>query len=129
MKFILFVGLILSIVACGGNSEGEVGQYTTIELDEEFDAGTVAKGEIIKADIRIKNVGDYPLVIANVKGSCSCTVTDYEQDPIAPGASTVIKAEVNTDNINKGIISKSVSITANTRPSTTNVVIKARVID
>lgn len=129
MKFILFVGLILSIVACGGNSEGEVGQYTTIELDEEFDAGTVAKGEIIKADIRIKNTGDYPLVIANVKGSCSCTVTDYEQDPIAPGASTVIMAEVNTDNINKGIISKSVSITANTRPSTTNVVIKARVID
>ena len=124
---LFILGIIL--IACSEQNEATIGQYTTIEVDSVFDAGTVAKGEIIKANIKVKNTGDYPLVIANVKGACSCTVTEYEEDPIPPGESIFIKAEVDTDKTGKGLINKSVSIMANTRPSLTKVIIKSKVID
>ena len=128
MRYLILVTVAMMLFSCGGENEATIGQYTSIEVDPLFDAGTVAKGEIVKAEILVKNTGTYPLVIAEVKGACSCTVSSYEKDPIAPGESTVITAEVDTDKTGKGIISKPVTITANTRPSTTTVSIKAKVI-
>jgi hypothetical protein len=132
MKGIVFYGITaLAIIfsSCTGESEATVGQYTEVEFDEVFDAGTVAKGEIVRAKIAIKNVGNYPLVIANVKPACSCTVPSYDTDPVPPGETAYIHAEVDTDKTGKGIINKPITITANTRPSTTKVTIKATVID
>jgi hypothetical protein len=129
MKWFVVVLSVLVMAACNNEDEAVIGQYTTVEYDEVFDAGTVAKGEVVKAKIAIKNTGKYPLVIADVKGACSCTVSSFERDPIAPGELTYINAEINTDNTGKGTISKSVTMTANTRPSSTKVVIKAKVID
>ncbi|MCC5924700.1 MAG: DUF1573 domain-containing protein [Crocinitomicaceae bacterium] len=128
-NFSLFFLLTLLFVGCGQQDDAVIGQYTTIDVEAVYDAGTVAKGEIIKADIRIKNTGTYPLVIAEVKGACSCTVSEYEKDPIAPGKETFIKAEIDTDKTGTGMISKSVTISANTKPTTTRVVIEARVLD
>jgi hypothetical protein len=131
-KFLLGSFLVVGLVvftACSGDTEATVGQYTSVEYEAIYDAGTVAKGEIVKAKIGIKNVGDYPLVIANVKPACSCTVPSYDTDPVAPGETAYINAEVDTDKTGKGIINKPITITANTRPSTTKVTIKATVID
>lgn len=120
---------VLVLTACSGQSEATVGQYTAVEYEAVYEAGTVAKGEIVRAKIALKNVGDYPLVIANVKPACSCTVPSYDTDPVAPGETAYINAEVDTDKTGKGIINKPITITANTRPSTTKVTIKATVID
>lgn len=132
MKHILSLA-ILSILlwSCGGNekSEMEVGQFTTIEVQDVFDAGSVAKGATIHAEFKVKNTGEYPLYIANIQPACSCTVSEYDKDPIAPGATTIIKAEVNTDKTGSGMINKPINITANTQPSETSVTIKAKVID
>lgn len=125
---VITVGLFM-FVACTGSSDATIGQYTTIEVDEVVDAGTVAKGELVKLDVKITNTGNYPLVIADVKGACSCTVTAYSEDPILPGKSSVIAAEIDTDQTGKGVVEKAISIVANTRPSTTKVILKARVID
>jgi hypothetical protein len=125
---VLFLGALF-IFGCGEQDEAVIGQFTTIELEPVYDAGTVAKGEIIKANIKIKNTGSYPLVIAEVKGACSCTVSEYEKDPIAPGKETIIKADIDTDKTGSGMITKSVTISANTKPATTRVVIEARVLD
>jgi hypothetical protein len=96
-------------------------------VDPVFDAGEVVKGELISASFKVENTGDYPLVIAEVKGSCSCTVASKPEDPIAPGHSGIIKAEVDTERTSTGIITKSVRIVANTEPSVTEVAIKAMV--
>lgn len=129
MRLILFIGVIGLLFSCTGESETAIGQYTTIEFDEVYDAGTVAKGEIVKARIEIKNTGDYPLVIAGVRAACSCTVSEYEEDPIPPGSSTFIKAEIDTDKTGKGVITKSVTVSANTKPSSNKITIKSKVID
>lgn len=129
IKTTIFACLGLFLVACSGDSEAEIGEYTTIEFDEVYDAGTVAKGEIVEAKIELKNTGEYPLVIANVQAACSCTVSEYSEDPVAPGESAFIYAEVNTDNTKKGVITKTVTISTNTRPSSNTVTIKSKVID
>jgi len=121
--------LVIALTSCNGESEAVIGEFTTIEVDPVFDGGTVAKGEIVRAAIQVKNTGDYPLVLAEVKGACSCTVSDFSQDPVAPGETTIINAEVDTDKTGTGLINKSVTIMANTRPARTQVTVQAKVID
>ena len=128
MKRILFIlPLTFFMFSCGGSDVVEIGQKTSMVVEPVFDAGEVVKGEIISAKFIVKNTGKYPLVIADVKGSCSCTVAEKPEDPIQPGGEGVITAEVDTDRTSSGVISKSVRIVANTEPSVTEVAIKARV--
>ncbi len=127
--FFLFAAIILLGSCSSSPSAGEIGQYTTMEVEKRFDAGTVAKGEVVQATFTLKNTGEYPLIIADVKEACSCTVSEYPEEPIAPGESGTLSASVNTDRTGKGIISKPITITANTKPSTTEVMITAKVID
>jgi hypothetical protein len=122
-KSIVFIGVLL-LFACGQEQKVEVGQKTTMEITPEFNAGTVIKGEIIKAHFKVENTGDYPLVFGEVRGSCSCTVADKPEEPIQPGETGEIIAEVNTENLNSKNIVKSVTIMANTEPNLTVVTIK-----
>jgi hypothetical protein len=125
MKSILLFTLGLMVLSCGGNQTVEVGNKTSMVVNPVFDAGKVVKGETIRATFTVKNTGKYPLVIADVKGSCTCTVAEKPEDPIKPGQTATIKAEVDTERTAYGSISKSVRIVANTEPSVTEVVIKA----
>lgn len=43
----------------------------------------------------LTNKHNEPLVLERVKGSCGCTVADYDRNPIAPGESTTIKVTFN----------------------------------
>ena len=91
----LFTALLSS---CGDNTKVEIGERTSMDIDKVFDAGEVFKGEVISAKFKIKNTGDRPLVISEVKGSCSCTVTDYPEEPLMPGEEGEIMAHVNRNN-------------------------------
>ena len=128
MRKVLFISSVLFLLsACSGSETVEIGNKTTMLVNPVFDAGTVVKGELITAKFVVENTGKYPLVIAEVKGSCTCTVVDKPEDPILPGQSGIIKADVDTDKTSTGMISKSVRIVANTEPSVTEVAIKATV--
>lgn len=129
MKKVVFFSISLVLLsACSGTIDVSVGDKTTMEVNEVFDAGDVVKGEMVTAEFEISNTGDYPLVIGEVKGSCSCTVADYPKEPIAPGETGTISAHVDTDKVEAGLMNKSVRIVANTDPSITEVVIKANVM-
>ncbi len=129
MKKIFTLSFIaLSLFSCSNSNQVEVGNKTTMLVDLVYDAGKVVKGEVIDATFEVKNTGKFPLVIGEVSGSCSCTVADKPEEPIAPGETGEIKAHVTTENASPGVISKSVRIVANTEPSITNTVIKATII-
>lgn len=127
MKVLSIIFSVLLLVSCGTDPL-KIGEKTTIEVEEVFDAGDVIKGEKIYAVFKIKNTGTFPLHIGEAAPSCSCTVTDRPTDPIAPGESGEIKATVETKNAQPGTLSKSVTIVANTDPSTTKVKIVANVM-
>lgn len=127
MKTILGLSIAILLFSCSQNSEIEIGQKTSMDVKRMFNAGKVLLGEEIEANFTVKNSGDYPLVIAEVKGSCSCTVAEKPEEPIAPGETAVIKATVKTENASVGKLSKEVRIIANTEPSLTVLKINAEV--
>ena len=127
-RFLRLFSLICTLVSCNSDDKIEVGNKTTLEITKEFKAGNVILGEEIEAVFKLKNTGSYPLIIAEVKGSCSCTVADYPEDPIAPGETEEITATVRTDNAAPGTLIKEVRVVANTEPSITVLSIRANVI-
>ena len=72
------------------------------------------------------NTGNEPLIIEKAKGSCGCTVPRYPKEPIAPGASAEIEVTYKPGK-QKGKQSKTVTVTANTNPKTTQLTISADV--
>ncbi len=107
------------------------GPTTTVEFSEStYDFGEVMDGEKVEHVYKFKNTGSEPLVISNAKGSCGCTVPSWPKEPIAPGAESEIL--VRFDSKGKGRVggatqSKTVTITANTTPPDTRIIIKGKV--
>ncbi len=124
---IFFITTIILFNACNGSNKVEVGNKTSMHVNPVYNAGTVMKGETINASFVIENTGNYPLVIADVRASCSCTVVDKPEEPVLPGKKAVVEAQVNTENISSGNITKSLRIVANTEPSVTELIIKAKI--
>ena len=119
MKSLFFLSALFFLFSCSENNAIEIGQKTTMDVKPVFDAGKVLHGEEINAKFVLTNTGDYPLVIAEIKGSCSCTVVKEPEEPIAPGATYTVEATVRTDNASTGKLAKEVRILANTEPSVT----------
>jgi hypothetical protein len=97
-------------------SETPSGPTTTVNFSEErFNFGTVAAGEKVQHNFKIKNTGKEPLIITNASSSCGCTVPEWPKEPIAPGKSGEIKV-VFDSNGKSGAQSKRVTIVSNTNP-------------
>jgi hypothetical protein len=129
MKYVLFLGItfLFGTTSCTSN-DLSMGNRTTMEVEEEFDAGEVVKGEFITAKFKVTNTGDYPLIISEVSVSCSCTVAKKPEEPIAPGESAEIVAQVDTDKTGVGSVVKTVRIVSNADPSVKPVSIRAKVL-
>ena len=64
---------------------------------EEFhDFGTINEGDVVEHIFTFTNNGEAPLIIANAKGSCGCTVPTWPKQPIKPGESAKVVAKFNT---------------------------------
>lgn len=88
------------------------------------DVGKVKKGEPIGHEFVIRNSGDAPLEISEVKPSCGCTVADYDK-VIAPGQSGKVKIVVKTDAFGGGIAKSVTVFTNDTGNPRLNLVVKA----
>lgn len=100
---------------------------TTMNFNEmDHDFGTIDQDTENKKVFTFTNTGDNPLVIENAKGSCGCTVPSYPKNPIPPGGTGEIEV-VYKPGKQKGAQNKTVTITANTEPTTTILKIKADV--
>lgn len=65
-------------------------------VPEEHNFGTVTQGTLVKARLVIRNEGAKPLVIQEIKPSCSCSVTSWERRDVAPGDSLPVQVSFNT---------------------------------
>ena len=92
-----------------------------------YDFGKIKLNEPVAHEFTFTNAGDEPLVIAAVKASCGCTVTEYTKDPISAGGTGFVKATYNA--AKTGVFSKTVTITANTSESTVLLTIKGEVVE
>lgn len=108
------------------------GPTTTMQFDSELhDFGTIADGDKVTHTFVFTNTGDKPLVVSNAKGSCGCTVPNWDKDPVMPGETGELTIQY--DSKNKGSVdgkvdTKFVTVTANTVPSTQRLTIRANVV-
>lgn len=125
----MILAVALVVFGCGSKSnEIEVGFKTTMSIQTVYDAGNVVRGEMINAKFEVENTGEGPLILSDVKGSCSCTVADWSKDPIPVGEKGFIKAQVNTQDFNYGSITRKITVMSNTTPAATIITVKAKII-
>lgn len=69
----------------------------TISFDKTtFDYGNIKAGSDGHRFFTVKNTGDKPLILNEVKASCGCTTPEFSKDPILPGKTAQIKVGYNT---------------------------------
>lgn len=114
-KLISLAVASLAMVAITFNASAQtsaVKKGAKIEFTEEvYDYGEVAYGGDGHHTFTFKNTGNEPLVLGEVKGSCSCTVPEWPKTPIAPGETGELRVKYNTNK--PGAINKSVTINSN----------------
>lgn len=86
-------------------------QPKAVAVEPIMDAGVVPKGEKISHDFVIRNEGDAPLEITQVKPACGCTVVDFDKT-IAPGKTGKVNSVVDTATFS-GAIAKGVTVFTN----------------
>lgn len=95
------------------------------EINHDF--GVVVQGERVSYTFTFKNIGKSNLIISAVHASCGCTVTNYDKEPIPPGKEG--KVEVVFDSSGRsGLQNKTVTVLANTQPSTVKLHFTAEVV-
>lgn len=109
---VLILSFVFTLVVKQASAQPEVLNGPQIQFEKEsHDYGSIENGANGDCVFTFKNTGNAPLVLENVKGSCSCTVPDWTKDPVLPGATGQIT--VHYDTKNAGPISKSVTISSN----------------
>lgn len=103
--FLALCGLAAPIFVTGQGAP----RALPVEPVKTFDI--VPKGDVINHTFEIKNDGDAPLEIKDVKPACGCTVASYDK-VIAPGEVGRIISDLDTSNFD-GPIAKSIAVFTN----------------
>lgn len=104
------------------------GPLPAFAFEEDIhDFGTIKDGDVVEHVFTFVNTGDAPLIISDAKGSCGCTVPEKPTAPIPVGGTGELKVKFNSKN-KPGVQNKTVTVTANTWPTTHRLRIKANVL-
>lgn len=99
---------------------------TSLVFDKEMhDFGEVKAETDVYTTFKVTNTGKRPLIIENVSASCGCTTPKKPEKPIPPGASDVIEVKFKSKPGQVNEITKTVTVTANTKEKTHQVKIRA----
>ena len=140
MKNILFLLSFFFLFACGddpfskvksGNVEmasvrdNSPSKFPAMSFDKTtHDFGVIQNGTPVETVFSYTNTGQAPLVIADIKSTCGCTVPkDWSREPLNPGESSQFTVKFDGKGLNN--TSKTVTVTANTQTGRETVKITA----
>ena len=92
--------------------------------ENEYDFGKIPQGKPVTHIFEFKNLGNTPFKLENVQASCGCTTPEWNQDEVAPGATSKIIVGFNA--AGAGTFAKPVTITYN-NGQTKQIIIKGEV--
>ena len=109
----IFSTLFLAVVFfASASAQTPVVTGPAIEVNETtHDYGALAFNGDGHCEFVVTNTGTEPLIISECKKSCGCTTPQCDSNPIAPGATSVIKVKYDTKR--PGPFNKSVTVTSN----------------
>ncbi len=73
--------------------------------------GTLQAGDEAVCDFVYTNVGNAPLIVSEVKATCGCTVPQWSNEPLMPGATDTIRVRYDTER--RGRFNKVVTVHSN----------------
>jgi hypothetical protein len=79
--------------------------------ETEHDFGKIPQGKPVYYNFEIVNTGKEPLKLDDVHASCGCTTPEWSHEPIAAGATSIIKVGYNA--AAEGVFTKGITITFN----------------
>lgn len=108
----------------------KTGAITVIEyVEEKHNFGNVRYPSENLHTFRFKNTGNAPLVIESATASCGCTVPNKPEKPILPGEFGEMDVIFRPKEGQAGqVVTKTVTVTANTEPKQTYLHIEANVL-
>ena len=120
--------IAIAIFVFAGVSVAQAQKVAKMEFKSEtIDYGEIKKGSDGLRVFEVKNIGDAPLVIEDVKSSCGCTVPKKPDAPIMPGETGEIQVKYDTKRV--GPIRKTVTVYSNSDEPVKALKIKGAVID
>jgi Protein of unknown function (DUF1573) len=105
------LALCCAIVAATLLAQGTASAPKAVAVEMVKDLGFVPKGEMASHEFQIRNEGNAPLEVREVRASCGCTVTEFDK-VVAPGQMGKVRMTVDTTTFN-GPISKGVTVYTN----------------
>jgi hypothetical protein len=78
---------------------------------ESHDFGAITQNVPVSVEFTLRNEGQQPLLISEVKTSCGCTATGYSREPVAPGETAGITVSYNAKT--PGVFHKTVMVFTN----------------
>ena len=103
--------------------------------DIEFTTNVVELGELSRSDdksyVRLSflNTGDVPLVVTEVRTSCSCTTIKHDRKPIAPGEQGVLNITVDPSRAPVGNFYRVLQVYSTAISGVKNITLKAEIKD
>ena len=123
----LFLALMLTLGAA--TLRAAEPQGAELELQTSLlDLGEIAQ-EDGKQMLRLSfsNTGDVPLVITEVRTSCSCMTVDYKREKVMPGERGVINITLNPAKAPKGQYLRVIQIYSTAKSGVKRVTVKAQI--
>jgi len=94
--------------------EDPIIQNTTVQVEQDsINLGKFSFNKIKKATYRLRNTGNYPLIIQSVNTSCGCTAAHYDKNPVAKGGIANVVLEFKP--ISVGYFHKTAKVVCNAR--------------
>ncbi|MBR4843419.1 MAG: DUF1573 domain-containing protein [Alistipes sp.] len=122
--FVTLIALFGAAVASAQQPKG-----ADIELSESvLDLGTLSQDDD-KQYIRLSfvNSGDVPLVITEVRTSCSCTTVKHDRKPIPPGEQGVLNITVDPSKAPEGNFYRVLQVYSTAVSGVKNITLKAKI--
>lgn len=125
------VRLFLTIAAILGSSAlyADEPKGADIEFEQKIiDLGVIA-GDDDKQELRVvfRNTGDVPLVVTEVRTSCSCTTIKYKRKPVPPGEEGVLNITVDPKKAPKGNFYRVLQVHSTAVSGVQNITLKAKI--
>jgi hypothetical protein len=95
--------------------------------EETKDLGKIKQGDTLFCSFVVENRGKSNLLIKSVNPSCGCTVAQYEEKPIPPNKSGIIKLIFATHG-RIGIVTKNATVYSNAKPESKVLAFKCEIV-
>ena len=89
---------------------------TLVFDDTVHDFGRIKAGEMVTTDFTMTNTGKQDIIIYEAKAACGCTIPEYPDAPLKPGASQTISVRFNSEG-KTGYNDKTVLVHTNGKPA------------